>query len=216
MTLLALPDPKELTLADVQRICLDVIDRANDCDDLELVIATKDAFSAFAEYLRLHDAAREGEATLRYLEVRVGELLGEAPGRGHKEMNTHAYSFPPVRRQEFRQMAEHPDVVDDVINESTEQNPPSRAKVLNAIKELERVSKEATAERSAAARPSQRRDFDRPTAVLVAAIAKFVRQVPVEDAMRSTSRAAQLAEYLPLLDPYRAAAVTSNTTQENT
>jgi hypothetical protein len=46
-------------------------------------------------------------------------------------------------------MAANPDVVEEVIADSTEQAPPSRSKVLDAIKNLEQVAKAAKAERDA-------------------------------------------------------------------
>lgn len=35
-------------------------------------------YGTVAEYLRINDAAREGEAAMRYLEMRIGELAGDA------------------------------------------------------------------------------------------------------------------------------------------
>jgi hypothetical protein len=61
------------------------------------------------------DAAREAETTMRYLEVRIGELLGPAQLGGDRRSDQFAHSqtdLEPRRLYEFRQMAAHPEVVD--------------------------------------------------------------------------------------------------------
>jgi hypothetical protein len=144
----ALPRPETLTLAEARDVCASVVQWANDQEDIETVLAAKQAFNVVAEYLRLNDAAREAETTMRYLEVRIGELLGPAQvGRPSGNL-THALNIDlnHARVHEFRQMAAHPDVVDRVIEESSESSPPSRSKVLNAIRELKRAADEANAE----------------------------------------------------------------------
>lgn len=81
------------------------------------------------------------QATMRRLEARCGWLLGEAtPGRPKKadaETST-AVDVSGLTKDEkvkMRKMAAHPDVVEAVIEASTDEDPPSRRKVLRAIDE---------------------------------------------------------------------------------
>lgn len=64
--------------------------------------------------------------------MRVGELLGPAPGRGHPE--THREEFHSQQATDFREMAANPQVVEDVIAGSDDTSPPSRRKVMAAIR----------------------------------------------------------------------------------
>lgn len=149
----AIPQPDTLTIAKAREVCASVVEWANQCDDAETVLRARDRFRVVAEYLRINDAAREGKAAMLYLEMRIGELAGEAKvGRPSADGNLpHAVNndLHHARLHEFRQMAAHPEVVEQVIADSTQQSPPSRNKVLNAIRELERVATEARAERDA-------------------------------------------------------------------
>lgn len=148
MTALALPSPDKLTVAELRDVCTTVVQWANEQNDVETVLATREAFNVMAEYLRLNDAAREAEATMRYLEVRIGELLGPAEWGGDRKSDqvsngkVDPLGLHPLAVHKFRQMAAHPEVVDRVIEESTESSPPSRNKVLNAIRELKRAADE--------------------------------------------------------------------------
>lgn len=47
----------------------------------------------------------------RRVEARIGQLLGEGPGRGRSEMNHHADSFHAQIREEFRVLARGFDVL---------------------------------------------------------------------------------------------------------
>lgn len=149
----AIPQPDTLTIAEAREVCASVVEWANQCDDAETVLRAREAFRVVAEYLRINDAAREGEAAMRYLEMRIGELAGPAVmGRPSNERKLHSdvtFDLHHTHLNQFRKMAAHPDVVEQVIAESTQQSPPSRNKVLNAIRELERVATEARAERDA-------------------------------------------------------------------
>lgn len=150
----AIPQPDTLTIAEAREVCASVVEWANQCDDAQTVLRAREAFRVVAEYLRINDAAREGEAAMRYLEMRIGELAGPAvmgrPTNGEGKLPSSVTNdLHHGRLHEFRQMAAHPEVVEQVIADSTQQSPPSRNKVLNAIRELERVATEARAERDA-------------------------------------------------------------------
>lgn len=80
-------------------------------------------------------------AAIRRLEVRIGELLGPAEPGGGDHGNQHSPrpsvatdGLTPDQRSDFRKLAANPDVVDDVINESTDEAPASRRKILGRIK----------------------------------------------------------------------------------
>lgn len=144
----ALPRPETLTIAEARDVCASVVQWANDQEDIEAVLAARRAFEVIAKYLQLNDAAREAETTMLHLEVRIGELAGPAqlgrpsgnvPDAVHIDLHRN-------RLYEFRQMAAHPEIVDRVIEESTEASPPSRNKVLEAIRELKRAADQAKAE----------------------------------------------------------------------
>lgn len=71
-------------------------------------------------------ASSEGRArvaaAMRRLEVRIGELLGAtSAGKRHDlEPSGVTEGLSRHERHEFRRMAEHPDVVEDVIADSTD------------------------------------------------------------------------------------------------
>ena len=52
---------------------------------------------------------------MRRLEIRIGQLLGPAEHGGDRTKQVQRDELAPQQRHEFRQMAAHPDVVDDVI-----------------------------------------------------------------------------------------------------
>jgi hypothetical protein len=88
---------------------------------------------------------------MRRLEVRIGHLLGDAKPGNPTGANQHggtsvATEVPPLskdQRHEFRQMADHEDLVEQTIAESTDDSPASRAKVLARL----RAEREAAVER---------------------------------------------------------------------
>lgn len=151
-TLPVIPRPEHLTIAEARDVCASVVQWANECDDAETVLRAREAFRVVAEYLRINDAAREGEAAMRYLEMRIGELAGPAqPSNQYTDTAVPSLVQHAGRNRlhDFRKMAAHPEVVEQVIAESSQQSPPSRNKVLNAIRELERAANEAKAENDA-------------------------------------------------------------------
>jgi hypothetical protein len=144
----ALPQPETLTIAEARDVCASVVQWANDQEDVEAVVATREAFKVVAEYLVQHDAAREAGAAMVLLGNRIGVLLG--PAKAGRPWDNFAgernYGLSADDAYKFRQMAAHPEIVDRVIEESTEASPPSRNKVLKAIRELKRAADEANAE----------------------------------------------------------------------
>ncbi|MGD9798884.1 MAG: hypothetical protein AB7V15_12310, partial [Acidimicrobiia bacterium] len=94
--------------------------------------------TAIAAYLegRSRDGLARVEAAKRRVEARIGDLLGPtSPGRRPSVATEGADDLSKDERHEFREMAEHPDVVEEVIAASTDDSPPSRRKVTTAIKD---------------------------------------------------------------------------------
>ena len=70
----------------------------------------------------------------RLLETRIGVLLGPAKVGRPETSRVNDDSLTGNERSQFRKMADNPDVIDDVIEGSTDEEPASRRKVLAAIK----------------------------------------------------------------------------------
>lgn len=77
-------------------------------------------------------------AAMRRLEVRIGELLGPADNRGPATLGRDL-GLGPDERHDFREMASHPEVVEAVIAESTDEEPASRRKVLEGLSRGDRT-----------------------------------------------------------------------------
>lgn len=66
------------------------------------------------------------DAAMRRLEVRIGELLGPSQHGGDRKSDARQVDHDRLdlskdQRREFRRMADHPEVVEDVIAESTDE-----------------------------------------------------------------------------------------------
>jgi len=71
---------------------------------------------------------------MRRLEVRIGELLGPPEHGGRREAGQVGHDQLDAReRHDFRTMAAHADVVEDVIADSDDDHPATRRQVLDAI-----------------------------------------------------------------------------------
>ena len=126
-TLPVIPRLEHLTIIGARDVCASVVQWANECDDVKTVLEALEVFGVVAEYLRINDAAREGEAAMRYLEMRIGELAGPAMNGGDRKSDQLPRAVTDLhhaRLHEFRQMAKRPDVVEQVIVESSQESPP--------------------------------------------------------------------------------------------
>jgi hypothetical protein len=68
---------------------------------------------------------------MRYLEVRIGELLGKAKRGGDRrsdQITREVDGLTPNERHDFRTMAAHADVVEDVIAGATDETWPKSAR----------------------------------------------------------------------------------------
>ena len=138
MSLVVSTEPTSLVAVEDQ--CARVEAWAEQSDSVPELRDAMNKLSAISEYLTL--TSTEGvarvEAAKRRLEVRIGQVLGP-PQQGRRVdleplPRAEEVPVPPTQRHEFRQMAAHPDVVEQVIAESTDDNPPSRRQVTEAIK----------------------------------------------------------------------------------
>ena len=112
---------------------------ADGCESIPELRDANNRLAAIEEYLNrtsTEGRARVAEAQ-RHLEVRIGELLGPAERGGDRksdQFTREVIDLSANERSQFRAMAEHPNIVEDVIAESTNDAPASRRKVINAIR----------------------------------------------------------------------------------
>ena len=143
MSLVVATEPTSLAV--VYDNCERIEAWAETCTDVAELRDYMNKCSAMSEYMRL--TSTEGvariEAAKRHLEVRVGVLLGPpmpngghgaGPGPGSVVPDPGGGGLSVDQRSAFRAMAADPDTVEEVIAASTDQNPPSRRKVMDAIK----------------------------------------------------------------------------------
>lgn len=131
---LALPEPQQLEVAQLRELAAQIVLWAESVEDVSVVSDAAAKWAAITEYVRRKsmDGVADAEAALRRLEVRIGRLLGPAKVGAHSSAIEGADLTPDARSQ-FRQLAEHGVLVEAVIAESTDANPPSRRKILTAI-----------------------------------------------------------------------------------
>jgi len=120
---------------------------AETTDDVAKVKDAAAKWSAITEYVRQtsRGGVAEAEGTLRRLEIRVGTLLGPAT-RSHDRTagaKSVATNIDRVARHDLRKLADHADVVEDVIATSDDANPPSRRKSLSEIERRKRAAEDA-------------------------------------------------------------------------
>lgn len=110
---------------------------AAEATDLFLLKDNKSKLSAYDHYLA--QTSKEGRnqiaATLLRLENRIGELLPPAADTRGRHLPREEEVLTEKERHFFRRMAANPDVVEAVIAAGTDENPASRRKVLEAIKD---------------------------------------------------------------------------------
>lgn len=128
------------SLVAVEDQCARIEAWAETCDSVPALRDAGNKLAAIDEYLRL--TSTEGRAivaaTRRRLEAWIGDLLPD-PVPGERTDLSSATDrlddgLTKDQRSEFRSMAAHRDVVEDVIAASTDEVPASRRKVTDAIK----------------------------------------------------------------------------------
>jgi N6-adenosine-specific RNA methylase IME4 len=123
----AIPDPASATIEHLKEACLAVRVWADQCDDIEAACEAHDRITAIERYLTRKGKEAEAQEAARWLEVRIGELLGPdklSGGRGLKR--PHADGLPRQRVAEFQKLAEHRPIVAELV-------PTSRRRILVEI-----------------------------------------------------------------------------------
>lgn len=122
------------SLVAVNDQCAAVEQWAEQCESIPELKDATNRLAAIDEYLSRTSTEGRGRvaAAMRRLEVRIGQLL---PSRQGIRLPAREQEVEETQRSRFRAMAEHPEVVEEVIAESTDKAPPSRRKVIDRIKD---------------------------------------------------------------------------------
>ena len=146
MSLVVATEPSSLEAVDAQ--CATVEAWAAECGSVPELRDALNKMAAIDEYLSrtARDGRARSAATMRYLEARIGTLLGAPQPGTRTDLSVATDGLDGLsrhQRNEFRQMASNPDVVNEVIAASTDNDPPSRRKVIAAIKEKNDMERSA-------------------------------------------------------------------------
>lgn len=103
-----IPDPEIASLPALVYACdqMTHLLRTEPPEDINTAVEMLDRLAAIETYLAKHDQERAAQTPSRLLEARIGELLGDAPGRGYEEVES-ARGLHRERRQEFRLLANY-------------------------------------------------------------------------------------------------------------
>lgn len=130
----AIPEPTAL-IQSPDALCSAVERWADSSTSIDELNDAKARFAAIETYLG--ETSKVGRArvaaTMRRLEVRIGQIIGEAKVGAHSSAIEGA-DLTKDERHDFRAMADDPDTVEAVIAESTDEKPASRRKVTQAVK----------------------------------------------------------------------------------
>lgn len=145
MTLLpAVPSPTSLATPDeIAEAGASLVAWAKEVDDLEAVREVSAKWAAITTYIRETQGPGifAAEAVKRRLEARIGALLRPAkrgrPAKALVDVIAPERAITRHDRDDFRKMAANEDVMEDVIAVSDDDSPPTRARVLGAIRAQE-------------------------------------------------------------------------------
>lgn len=131
----ALPDPSGLDLAAVANLGALLVVWAEETTDVAAVRDAAARWSAITEYVRRtsREGVAEAEAALRRLEVRIGRLMPPVAETNGRPLDRDLKAMSHDERHDLRALAEHADVVEEVIAASDDASPPSRRKCLTEI-----------------------------------------------------------------------------------
>lgn len=130
-------DETPTSLVAVEGQCIAVEQWAADCESVAELRDATNKLAAIDEYLSRTSSQERARvaATMRRLETRVGSLLGPASANGKSPgSNATDPGLTKDQRSKFRELARHADVVEDVIEQSTDEDPASRRKIQREIK----------------------------------------------------------------------------------
>lgn len=141
MSLVVATEPPSLVAVHEQ--CAAIEEWAERCESVPELRDVTNRLAAIDEYLNRTSKEGRGRvaAAMRRLEVRIGTLLGPpmTPSEaGAMRGVDRDQPLPDVDRKtkaDFRQMAEHQEVVEDVIARSSDEAPASRRSVMERIRE---------------------------------------------------------------------------------
>lgn len=112
------PDPASSTIPVMRKACIDVLDWVEQCEDISIGAELLDRVLMVEKYLSRKKDAGEAEldalASARWLEVRIGELLG--PGIQGQHIPSSNHDWKMIRRgdrDQFRKLAQYRDIVAD-------------------------------------------------------------------------------------------------------
>jgi hypothetical protein len=133
----AIPDPGMDVI--VPHICARVMEWLPAATDVAAMNDVRARLEAIDVYLQRtsEEGRAEVAATMRRLEVRIGELLGPATVGAHSSATEGARLTKDARFQ-CRQMAAHPEVVEEIIATSTDRRPATRRAVMAKINKDEK------------------------------------------------------------------------------
>lgn len=138
-----------MSLAAVDDQCSAIEAWAEQCESVPELRDATNKLAAIDEYLNRTSTEGRGRvaAAMRRLEVRIGKLIGPPPtpqesGARKGSVTTETSNgLSKDQRSEFRQMAENEDKVEQVIATSTDEEPASRRKVLDRIRDVSPLPK---------------------------------------------------------------------------
>lgn len=138
MSLPSLPEASTLDVATIGVLGNQLIAWAETIEDVTAVRDVAARWSAITEYVRRtsREGIAEAEAASRRLEMRIGTLLGPAVNGGDRRSDQFERDLTEISadaRHDLRTLAEHAEVVEEVIAASDDASPPSRRKCLNEI-----------------------------------------------------------------------------------
>ena len=192
MTALAIPQPS--AGVDVFGICQTIEMQLPEITDIAALRDVAARLEAIDQYIAVTSTQGRAQVqgTVRKIEVRVGEVLGEASNGGDRVSNQFdrdRTGLSKDQRHQFRQMAANPDVVEAVIAASTDDEPPSRSKILDAI-----AAKKAAAKAEEQAADAEEREWVQSLGPVTDAAGDRKRQkvhmaiIAVDDATKQLDR----------------------------
>lgn len=132
------PDPPAEGPYPVATVCANVQAWAAQATNVDAIYDYKNKLAAIDTYLQRTstEGRREVAIAMRTLEVRIGQLLPMEQGKRADLLPNRGeeVSISSQEKAQFRTMAAHPEVVQDVIDQSTDEHPASRRAVLQTIR----------------------------------------------------------------------------------
>lgn len=132
-----IPDPVASSVDVLHQACSAVRVWADECDDVGDAYEALAKVAAIEEYLSRKGQAGPAQSAARWLEVRIGDLLGDAEHGGDRrsdQVTRVLHEIPAMDRVRFRKLAAHRDLVADMV-------PTSRNRILKVIKQAESADK---------------------------------------------------------------------------